>query len=511
MSRPTRRRFLGAAATTALAGLADLSVFRPLAPARADDAKVTPEMIRFTPDIEPVVRLIEETPRDKCVAALVEQLRQGLPYRRFLAAIYLACMRRGNSHHDAWVVYSAHQLSLDARAEERLLPLFYAVDHFKRLQEKPAPPVAPIKGVLPSAEKAAAEFEDAMQRYDRERAERGLSALIQSEGPQQTADRFWRLMARDRTLLGHRAISAATCHGTLQVVGWQHAEPGLRHVIRHLFERGGQPDSSYAANVERVKKTIDKLPPAWTAHAGDGAATLELYALLRDAKAAQATELACTQLRSGKIAAGAIWDAIHLAAAELMVRHRHGHDVGGYALHCNTSASALHYGFRACGSADTRLLILLQALNWVAEFTNLEAQRNNLRDLKITELAGAAVPDKAETALEEIFGLLPGRTLPRAPIVDRAPQDEAARKTYAFTSDTANAQAFMRVARSYLFQKASSDAHDYKLPAALFEELDWIAPRIRPLILAASVHWLHGNKSPDLPALQQARAALKRS
>src|SRR4051794_39627491 len=96
----TRRRFLHAAgAGWAASGLPGLAGILPAGPVRADEAKVTPDIVRFGPDIEPVVRLIEETPRDRCVAALVDQLRGGLPYRRFLAAVFLAAVRKGDSHH----------------------------------------------------------------------------------------------------------------------------------------------------------------------------------------------------------------------------------------------------------------------------------------------------------------------------------------------------------------------------------------------------------------------------
>jgi hypothetical protein len=57
--------------------------------------KVPSDLVRFRPDIEPVVRLIEETPRDPCVAAMVGQLKKGLPYRNFRAALYLANIRTG--------------------------------------------------------------------------------------------------------------------------------------------------------------------------------------------------------------------------------------------------------------------------------------------------------------------------------------------------------------------------------------------------------------------------------
>src|SRR4051812_7717055 len=119
----SRRRFLHAAAVAGLSG------GRPLAGARAGGA--AGDVIRFGRDLEPVVRLIEDTPREDCVAALADQLRRGLPYRRFLAAVLLAAIRKQNPHHSVYLVHSAHQVSLDLAAPDRLVPLFWAVDHFK--------------------------------------------------------------------------------------------------------------------------------------------------------------------------------------------------------------------------------------------------------------------------------------------------------------------------------------------------------------------------------------------
>ena len=49
-----------------------------------------------------------------------------------------------------------------------------------------------------------------------------------------------------------------------------------------------------------------------------------------------------------------------------------------------------------------------------------------------------------------------------------------------------------------------------KLPAALFEECEWVSAEWRPRLLAAAAHWLHGKRSPDSEVLQQARKALQR-
>src|SRR5207248_616822 len=125
---------LGLAGVPTLGGLAAFAAERP------------PDKVRFGPDIEPIVRLIEETPRNKCVAVFIEQLRRGLPYRRFLAAAFFAGIRKLHSHHDVYKIHSVHQVCMDVRPEERLLPLFWAVNAFKQRQEDfPTPPLTELK------------------------------------------------------------------------------------------------------------------------------------------------------------------------------------------------------------------------------------------------------------------------------------------------------------------------------------------------------------------------------
>src|SRR5262245_61782811 len=73
-----RRQFLQAAAGTASLCLAD---FHSLSGLAAMAVEQPAEKIRFGPDVEPIVRLMEETPREDCVRVFVAELQRGLPYR----------------------------------------------------------------------------------------------------------------------------------------------------------------------------------------------------------------------------------------------------------------------------------------------------------------------------------------------------------------------------------------------------------------------------------------------
>src|SRR5437773_115901 len=90
----TRRRFLGAAlAGGAAAGFVDSKFLSALRPVSAEEARLPPHVVRFSPEIEPLVRLLEDTPRDKVLEEFAARIHQGTTYREVLAALLLAGVR----------------------------------------------------------------------------------------------------------------------------------------------------------------------------------------------------------------------------------------------------------------------------------------------------------------------------------------------------------------------------------------------------------------------------------
>src|SRR5262249_8297515 len=146
----------------------------------AADEKAKPTTVELSPDIEPLVRLIEDTDRTKVIDAVASRIREGTTYQQLLAATLLAGVRGikprpvGFQFHAVLVVNSAHLASLAANDNDRWLPVLWAVDNFKVSQktnkEKNAgwmmPPVDESK--LPSAETAQKSFTEAMDNWDEE-------------------------------------------------------------------------------------------------------------------------------------------------------------------------------------------------------------------------------------------------------------------------------------------------------------------------------------------------------
>jgi hypothetical protein len=531
-------------------GLSPWAALAPLSPASANEAKVTPDLVRFGPYIEPVVRLIEETPRRKCIAMMIEQFRKGLPYRNFLAALYLANIRTTTVDHPLAVLHSANQLAMDLPVQERLLPIFWAMDSFKVHQgdgKNPLyhPKLKPLTGKLPSADQAEKELHAGMEGYDAERAERAIVVLARTQGAARIAEVLWRYGARDWFFIGHQAIWAANCWRVLETIGWQHAEPVLRVVLTNIM--GDKKDvklQSFETNRERIRKAADKLPPDWAQSGSDPGFVRELLALWREStsvprtesprkgefpggvdsritahgakKREAACELAATRLVEGKVKAGAVWDAVHLAAGEMMMCAHKGPEPG----HSYTASNALHHAFGVSADPANRLLALLQAVGWLFHFRENMADKGWLKQPKrIDTIVGSKIADKHEEAAKEILAQLsfgPGGK----PSPDPTPgfrgvehnnpawRHEAASKAFTFAKKFSDAQPLVRAAYRILPLKADWDPHRIKFPIGACENYGWASPEWRPHLLAAASYVFLGADALDTDVAKQAREAL---
>ena len=127
------------------------------------------------------------------------------------------------------------------------------------------------------------------------------------------------------------------------------------------------------------------------------------------------------------------------------------------------------------------------------------------------------MPASNENAVAEIFAQLPNRHYrwdrQRGAVLSygtRAHADEACRKVFALVrTRPAAVPLFVQTAHSWLCRKASNDHHEYKFLAAILEDAGWVSPTWRPHLLAASVHYFHGDRSPDNSVIEQAREALR--
>ncbi len=293
MIRPIpRREFLRTAALTGGAALG----LPALPPVPAQEARLAPEAVRLDPEIEPLVRLIEDTPREKLVEEVAARIRRGLSYREILAALLLAAVRNvqprpvGFKFHAVLVVHSAHLAALSAPDEDRWLPLLWAVDHFKGPQAEERRKTGWRMGPLdssrvPPASRAEREFAEGMESWDPDRAEPAAAALARSSGAGAAFELFARYAARDFRDIGHKAIYVAGAFRALGVIGWAHAEPVLRSLSQALLYHSGESpartDQAPDRSGRRKREALGRMRPDWAEGKPDPAAARELLSTFR--------------------------------------------------------------------------------------------------------------------------------------------------------------------------------------------------------------------------------------
>jgi hypothetical protein len=373
---------------------------------------------------------------------------------------------------------------------------------------------------LPSTDQAASELRAGIEGRDEDRATRAILALIRGEGAGRVGETLWPYAGRDWTFIGHLAILLSNSWRLLQTIGWQHAEPVLRFVISGLTgSPTSQPDlKHFAENTARVDKTWKALPPNWAECAGDPALTREMLMLARQRKADEACELVVTRLAAGKAKAGAVWDAVFLAAGEMIQCAQKN----STPLHANTVANALRYGFRESGSPRTRLLILLQAVAWMTRFRDGMAKSGWFQDAKdITRLAASRPGAKPEAAADEILAQLSHGGLDHgkanmSPVpgwhgleYNNQPwRHAAAAKAFGLAQQEGGTEILFRAAARLLPAKADGDPHRIKFAVAMFENYRWVTPTWRPHLAAAASYSFLGADAQDTPTIRQVREAL---
>lgn len=478
---------------------------------RAADVALPEQGVVLNRDTKALIKLIDETDREHCPQMLAEQLRAGVPYRELMAAAFLfAALRDG--HHTVYLVHGTHQLTLQAAPDDRVLPLFWAVDNMKEaLARARAKPVEPLKGPFPSPSQASNEFEAAMAAMDRDKAEHAIVALSRAVGPKQAYAKILSYASRDNHFIGHIPIAITTAGRALDALGWHHAEPILRYLARDCYRfphtLDGQP---YPHNVERVQKTYPTLPADWAGRVSNPSYVRELVAHMQQLKWWKTNDWIAERLADGRIQAGTVWDAIFLFTSDLMIRHKFGGlMIGRLALHTNTTSNALRYAYDTLLDPKQRYLAMLQAVAWNIESLITETSRRSLRERSIFDLQTIDVAANDSDVVDEIFSTLPPRYFQKE-IRDRTGQDRAAALMFSLAQRSPQCGEYFAAARRIMSRKLTVNAHEMKYPIAMFEEWHNISAEWRPHLLASSVHFMQSSQSEDCPAVTTAIELLNR-
>jgi hypothetical protein len=504
MNPPTSRRdFLKTtAATGASLGIGDLSFLSKLPGVSSSEARLDDKSVRFHPEIEPLVRFLEDTPRERLLEEVAARIKRGLEYRELLAALLLAGVRNiqprpvGFKFHAVLVVNSAHLASLASPDSDRWLPIFWALDYFKDSQSRDVREgdwtMGPVnESALPGATKSRQAFIEAMNNWDEEAADAAVAGLVRAADAKEIFEIFCRFGARDFRDIGHKAIYVANGWRTLEHIGWRYAEPVLRSLAYALLyhdgdnpaKRDAAPDRPWRRNQELAVK----IRAEWRQGKPSAEAVAEMLAVLREASDEEACDSVISHLNRG-VAPQSLWDAFFLGAGELLMRRP-----GIVSLHAVTSTNALNYAYQNTADGETRKLLLLQT---AAFLTLFRGDRAGGKGVKIDLFEPLSLKATGARATEEIFAEVSN---------DRM---TAARKMAAYLKENPQPEKLIDAARRLIFLKGNN-SHDYKFSSAVLEDYYHVSPAWRDRYLAASVFNLRGSGGPDNELVKRTRAALQ--
>ncbi len=498
-----RRTFLRTAVGVgSLASLGDLGFLAQLPSVSAAEAKAEPKLVRLHAEIEPLVRLLENTSREKVLEEVASRIKRGTTYREVLAALLLAGVRNiqprpvGFKFHAVLVVNSAHLASLSSPDTERWLPIFWAIDQFKSSQARDVsegdwtmPPVD--EAAVPPSHRAKQAFIEAMDNWDEAAADAAIVGLVRTAGANEIFEILCRYGVRDFREIGHKEIYVANSFRTLEAIGWHHAEPVLRSLAFALLDRDGAKanpaksdfpaDRPFRRNLENVKQ----IRAGWLDGEESAGATTELLQAIRSGSAVDTSELTVKLLNRG-VAPQSIFDALFDGAGELLMQ-----SPGILSLHASTFTNATHYAWRHAQNDETRRLLLLQNAAFLPLF------RGNAKDkgIRIDGLEPLASKARGAEAIEEIFAEVSKDRL------------AASRKVLGYLQEGSDARPLFDAARRLIFLKGR-DSHDYKFSSAVLEDFHHLKAPWRERFLAASVFNLRGSGDSDNQLVQRIRAAL---
>jgi hypothetical protein len=263
-----------------------------------------------------------------------------------------------------------------------------------------------------------------------------------------------------------------------------------------LMHEGGNPakrDDEADMPFRRNEALAKKFRPEWQDGKIDGGATSELLETMRTASNQEAPGAVVELLNRG-VAPQSAWDALHVAAGELLMRQP-----GIVALHAVTTTNALHYAYQASANDDTRKMLLLQNAAFVAMFRDAMGGRGKVKQRSIADLAADNDGKPVDITVDHIFAELRGEPL------------SAARDLLAYlqqpSEGAAVAKEVIDAARMLVFLKGD-DAHDYKFSSAILEDYYHVSPEWRNQCMAANSFMLPSSADRDNQLVERTRAAL---
>ena len=401
-----------------------------LAPAFADDA---PERLAFG-KLEPLVRLMQETPAAKLLPTLVEKLRTGTELRDLVAAAAFANARTfgGEDYigfHTMMALAPALHMSRELPAAQQPLPVLKVLyRNTNRIQEtgggktEVLHPIAPAP--ISESGVTGETLRDAVRGKNTDEAEKIFAAIARGSA----ADALNGLLytVHENTEV-HRIVMPYRVWDLLELIGQEQAHTLLRQSVRYCLrsERGGR-SATWDEPRTLLPKLLDQHKLTGRTPGTRRAEDAWVDALSQtfcQSTGAQAAAAAAAALEEG-FAPADIAEAISLAANQLVLRDPgrsareevvgkpmgsvHGDSIG---VHASDSANAWRNLARVGNSRNTMACVILGAFQVAFDRTannNKEGNFNTWKQLplqqhldRISSMDAAALLREAEEAVRQ--------------------------------------------------------------------------------------------------------------
>jgi hypothetical protein len=381
MTQQTRRQFIGDVGKTMVAASVGFALADDLLPGRvlADG----PERLSFG-DLEPLVGLMQETPADRLVPAVVERLRQGTELRRVVAAAALANARAfgGEDYvgfHTMMAIAPSYHMAGELPAGRRALPVLKVLfRNSSRIQESGHARSDTLRPVEPAAAPPGRDggevLRDQVRAADVAAAERTFAGLCR--GPADDAFNHLLTAVEDGTDV-HRVVLPYRAWDLLGIIGRDQAHTLLRQSVRFCVN-AERPNvvghyTELRALVPRLLDRYGLLTRPRGTRAADDAWVDRMSRTIFGAAPPEAASAVADALAEG-MSPDAIGEAISLAANQLVLRDPgrsareaqpnkpggsvHGDSVG---VHASDSVNAWRYMSRLTNPRNRVVCLLLGA------------------------------------------------------------------------------------------------------------------------------------------------------
>ncbi|HEX7862325.1 MAG TPA: hypothetical protein VF773_18455 [Verrucomicrobiae bacterium] len=381
-------------------------------------AEEVPESLSFG-SLERLVCLMQETPADRLLPALVAQLRSGTDLRKLTAAAALANARTfgGEDYvgfHTLMALSPAYHMSQELPAESQALPVLKVLyRNTSRIQEKGGRKSEVLHPVAVKEGQGKQSLRDAVRSQDMEGAEATFARLAQG-GAEEAFNQVLQAV-HDETEV-HRVVLPYRAWDLLDIVGREHAHTLLRQSVRYCVKAEAWPQSAHGQHRVLLPKLmeehhlVDRSPGT---REPDDAWMEQFIQTLFKSTAEQAAVAAATALAEG-IAPAAIGEAISLTANQLILRDHgrppreespgkppgsvHGDSIG---VHASDSANAWRNMARVANARNAFASLILGAYQVAHDRTNRGGDFVNWEPLPVKQHLNSVKSADAEGLLRE--------------------------------------------------------------------------------------------------------------